>query len=150
MTISYSRHRFPPDIIQQAVWLYVRFTLSFRDGEDLLAEREINVSFEAIRCWVVNFSTLYARRIRQSWPKPSARWHLAEMFVSMRGRRVYLWRAVDDEGEALEVLVQHKRDRKAALRLMRMYVARNPRHWLERFGIARFFVAQVGNTLTNE
>ena len=119
MTIVYSRDRFPPDVIQYAVWLYARFALSYRDVEDLLAERGIEVSYESIRCWVAKFGALYARRIRRSRPTPNTRWHLDEMFVSMRGGRVYLWRAVDDEGEVLEVLVQRRRDAKAALRLIR-------------------------------
>lgn len=110
MTISYSHHRFPPELIQHAVWLYVRFTLSYRDVEDLLAERGIDVSYETIRCWVVKFGAMYARRIRRSRPRPSARWYLDEMFASMRGRRVYLWRAVDDEDEVLEILVESRRD----------------------------------------
>ena len=120
MTIVYSRHRFPPDVIQHSVWLYARFALSYRDVEDLLAERGIEVSYESIRCCVAKFGPLYARRIRCSRPTPNTRWHLDEMFVSMRGGRVYLWRAVDNEGEVLEALVQRKRDAKAALRLIRI------------------------------
>ena len=117
--ISYKRHRFPPAIIQHAVWLYFRFTLSFRDVEELLAERGLDISYESIRCWVLKFGKQYARRIDQDRPRPSCRWHLDEVFVTISGKRMYLWRAVDDEGEVLEVLVQSRRNKKAALKLMR-------------------------------
>jgi putative transposase len=117
--ISYARHRFPPAIIQHAVWLYVRFTLSFRDVEDLLAERGLDVSYETVRRWVFKFGPAMARRIRRGRPKPSPRWHLDEMVVRIAGERMYLWRAVDDEGEVLDVLVQRRRDTRAARRLMR-------------------------------
>ena len=117
--ISYKRHRFPPEIIQHAVWLYFRFTLSFRDVEDLLAKRGLEVSYESIRYWVLKFGKQYARRIDQRRPRPNCQWHLDEMFISINGRRMYLWRAVDDEGEVLEVLVQSRRNKKAALKLMR-------------------------------
>jgi len=117
--ISYKRHRFPPEIIQHAVWLYFRFTLSFRDVEDLLAERGLDVSYESIRYWVLKFGKQYARKINHRRPRPNCRWHLDEVFVSINGKRMYLWRAVDDEGEVLEVLVQSRRNNKAALKLMR-------------------------------
>ncbi len=117
--ISYKRHRFPPEIIQHAVWLYFRFTLSFRDVEDLLAERGLDVSYESIRYWVLKFGKQYAKRIDRRRPHPNCRWHLDEVFVSINGKRLYLWRAVDDEGEVLEVLVQSRRNKKAALKLIR-------------------------------
>ena len=117
--LSYHGYRFPPVIIQHAVWLYLRFTLSFRDVQDLLAERGITVSHETIRRWVAHFGPLYARRLRSMRPTPTGRWHLDEVFVSIAGRQMYLWRAVDDEGEVLDVLVQARRDKDAALRLMR-------------------------------
>ena len=117
--ISYKRHRFPAEIIQHAVWLYFRFTLSFRDVEDLLAERGLDVSYESIRCWVLKFGKQYARRIDRRRPRPSCRWHLDEVFVKINGQTHYLWRAVDDEGEVLEVLVQSRRNKKAALKLTR-------------------------------
>ena len=117
--ISYKRHRFPAEIIQHAVWLYCRFTLGFRDVEDLLAERGLDISYESIRCWVLKFGAVYARRIRRRRPRPDSRWHLDEVFVSIRGKKMYLWRAVDSEGEVLDVLVQARRNKKAALRLMR-------------------------------
>ncbi len=117
--ISYRRHRYPPLIIQHAVWLYFRFPLSYRDVEDLLAERGIDVSDETVRRWALKFGQAYARRLRQTRPRPDARWHLDEMFVSINGRRMYLWRAVDSEGEILDILVQSRRNKKAAFKLMR-------------------------------
>jgi putative transposase len=83
-SISFKRHRFPPEIIQHAVWLYARFTLSFRDVEDLLAERGIEVSNETVRRWVLKFGHSYARRLRRFRPRPDDRWHLDEMFVTIR------------------------------------------------------------------
>ncbi len=97
--LSYRRHRFPPLIIQHAVWLYLRFSLSYRDVEELLAERGIDVSNETIRRWVLKFGLRYAQRLRRSRPKPDDRWRLDELFVAIRGKRMYLWRAVDSEGE---------------------------------------------------
>src|SRR5918998_6233092 len=117
--ISYARHRFPPEIIQHAVWLYVRFTLSYRDVEELLAERGLDVSYETIRRWVLKFGPVFARNLRRLRPRASDTWHLDEMVVSIQGRRMYLWRAVDSEGEILDILVQPKRDKASALRLMR-------------------------------
>ena len=118
-TISYKRHRFPPDVIRHAVWLYFRFTLSFRDVEELLAQRGIEVSYETIRCWTLQFGRLFAQNLRRSRPKPTGRWHLDEMVVKIGGRRMYLWRAVDDEGEVLDMLVQERRNKAAALKLRR-------------------------------
>jgi putative transposase len=117
--ISYSRHRFPGSVIQHAVWLYFRFPLSFRDVEDMLAERGIDVSYESVRRWSVKFGLDYARRLRKTRPRPNERWHLDEVFVSINGRRMYLWRAVDCEGEVLDILVQSRRNKRAALKLMR-------------------------------
>jgi transposase-like protein len=119
MELSYRRHRFPPVVIQHAVWLYLRFTLSYRDVEDLLAERGLDVSYETVRSWVLKFGPVIARRLRQRRPRPSNRWHLDEMVVRIAGERMYLWRAVDHEGEVLGMLVQRRRDTRAALRLMR-------------------------------
>jgi putative transposase len=119
MELSCRRHRFPPVVIQHAVWLYLRFTLSYRDVEDLLAERGFDVSYEKVRRWVLKFGPVIARRLRQRRPRPSDRWHLDEMVVRIAGKRMYLWRAVDHEGEVLDMLVQSRRDSRAALRLMR-------------------------------
>jgi transposase-like protein len=114
-----ARHQFPPVVIQHAVWLYLRFTLSFRDIEDLLAERGLEVSYETVRRWVLKFGPAIARRLRQRRPRPSPRWHLDEMAVRIAGEQIYLWRAVDDEGEVLDVLVQRRRNKHAARKLMR-------------------------------
>jgi putative transposase len=119
MELSYRRHRFPPVVIQHAVWLYLRFTLSYRDVEDLLTERGLDVSYETVRSWVLKFGPVIARRLRRRRPRPSDRWHLDEMVVRIAGKRMYLWRAVDHEGEVLDMLVQCRRDSRAALRLMR-------------------------------
>jgi transposase-like protein len=91
--ISYGRHQFPPEIIQHAVWLYLRFTLSYRDVEELLAERGLDLSYETVRRWVLKFGTAFARNLRQLRSKPTGMWHLDEMVVSIQGKRVYLWRA---------------------------------------------------------
>ena len=116
--ISYTGNRFPPEIICQAIWLYLRFTLSLRDVEDLLAERGIAVSYETIRRWVNHFGPIIAADLRKRRPKPHSIWHLDEVYLKIDGRLVYLWRAVDAEGEVLDVLVQSKRNKHAALRLM--------------------------------
>ena len=117
--LSYSRHRFPPPVIQHSIWLYLRFTLSYRDVEDLLAERGLEVSYETVRRWVLKFGSRIGRQLRRSRPRPTDRWHLDEMVVRIAGRQMYLWRAVDHEGEVLDMLVQRRRDKRAALRLMR-------------------------------
>src|SRR5271157_4855821 len=115
--ISYAGYRFLPEIIQQAIWLYVRFTLSFRDVEDLLAERGIVVSYETVRRWVNHFGPKIAADLRKRRPKPHTIWHFDEVYLKIDGRLVYLWRAVDAEGEVLDVLVQTRRSKRAALKL---------------------------------
>ncbi len=85
--ISYAGHRFPPDVIQRAEWLYLRFALSYRDVEDLLAERGLDLSYETVRRWVIKFGVLYARELRRRRPRPSGRWHLDEVFVSIGGKQ---------------------------------------------------------------
>ncbi len=117
--LSFARHQFPPDIIRHAVWLYLRFTLSFGDVEDLLADRGIEVSYETVRRWVLKFGPAFARELRRRRPRPTSRWHLDEMSVAIGGQRVWLWRAVDHEGEVLDLLVQRRRDKAAAVKLMR-------------------------------
>ena len=117
--LCYQCHRFPPEIIQHAIWLYLRFTLSYRDVEELLAERGLDISYETVRRWVLKFGPTIARRLRQRRPRPSNSWHLDEMVVRIAGKRMYLWRAVDDEGEILDMLVQRRRDSRSALRLIR-------------------------------
>ena len=117
--ISYARHRFPPNVIRHAIWLYLRFTLSYRDVEDLLAERGLIVSNETIRRWVLKFGPKIARNLRQARSKPHGRWHLDEMVVSIAGQHMYMWRAVDSEGEVLDIPVQRRRDKAAALKVLR-------------------------------
>ena len=115
----YRGFRFPKTIIQHAIWLYLRFTLSLRDVEELLAERGISVTYETVRVWVVRFGPQIARRLRRRRGPSSGIWHLDEMFVKIGGQQMYLWRAVDSEGEVLDMLVQSRRDKAAAMRLMR-------------------------------
>ena len=122
--ISYKRHRFPPEVIRQAVWLYYRFTLSLRDVEEVLAARGIDVSYETVRCWADKFGRAIAANIRRSRPRPGSIWHLDEMVVRINGKRMFMWRAVDDEGEVLDVLVQKRRHKRAALRLLRKLLKR--------------------------
>jgi len=117
--INYAGYRFPPEIIRQAVWLYLRFTLSLRDVEDLSAEREVAVSYETARRRVNHFGPMIAADLRKRRPKPHPTWHLDEVYLKIDGRMVYLWRAVDAEGEVLDVLVRSKRNKHAALKLMR-------------------------------
>jgi transposase-like protein len=117
--IFFKRYRFPPEVICHAVWLYARFTLSYRDVEDLLAQRGLDISYETVRRWFLKFGQPIARNLRLKRPKPSDYWHLDEMVVVIRGTRHWLWRAVDNEGEVLDFLVQSKRDARAAKRLLR-------------------------------
>jgi transposase-like protein len=119
LPISCARHQVPPVVIQHAVWLYVRFTLSDRDVEDLLAERGLEVSSETVRRWVLKFGPAIARRLRQGRAKPTGHWYLDEMVVRIGGEPMDLWRAVDSEGEVLDVLGQRRRGKAAARRLMR-------------------------------
>ena len=114
--LSYRGYRFPPDIIAHAVWLYHRFTLSLRDIEDLLAERGITVSYETIRQWCATFGPHYARRIRKSSGPRGNCWFLDEVTVSIQGQRRYLWRAVDQDGDVIDILVQKRKDTPAANR----------------------------------
>jgi len=117
--ISYSRHRFPPSIIQRAVWLYFHFPLSFRDVEKMLAERGIDVSYETIRRWILKFGPAIVANVRFRRVRPSGTCHLDEVFVRIGGKRTYLWRAIDNEGEVLEVLAQSRRNKRAALKFTR-------------------------------
>jgi transposase-like protein len=117
--ISYSGYRYPPGIIHHAIWLYLRFTLSLRDVEDLLSERGIAVSYETIRRWVNHFGPMITADLRKRRPKPYTTWHLDEVYPKIDGRMVYLWRTVDAKGEVLGVLLQAKRNKHAALKLMR-------------------------------
>jgi len=110
VTISFKRHRFPAHVIQRAVWLYLRFTLSLRDVEELMAREGIDVSYETVRCWTKKFGPRIAETLRLARPAPSPRWHMDEMVCRVGGKRTYLWRAVDDEGEVLGQLMNRYRD----------------------------------------
>ncbi len=116
---TYKRHRFPAEIISYAVWLYYRFNLSHRDIEDLLAERGITVSREAIRLWCNKFGALYARRLKRKHRGYGDTFFIDEVFVKINGKQHYLWRAVDQDGEVVEVYLQARRDGKAAKRFFK-------------------------------
>jgi putative transposase len=115
----YKNHRFPAEIISHAVWLYFRFCLSYRDVEELLFARGVMVTYEAIRKWCRKFGQQYANQLRRRRPRPGDKWHLDEVFLTIRGERHYLWRAVDQEGNVLDILVQRRRDKHAAKRFFR-------------------------------
>ena len=117
--VLYKDHRFPCEIVSRTVWLYHRFTLSLRDVEDLLAERGVVVSYETIRCWCFKFGSQYAKSIRKKQGQLSDIWHVDELFVRIRGRQVDLWRAVDQDGDVLDILVTKRRDKRAAKRFFR-------------------------------
>ena len=119
MESLYRGHRFPSEIISRAVWLYHRFTLSLRDVEDLLADRGVIVSYETIRCWCLKFGPEYAKSIRRKQGRLGDIWHVDELFVRIQGRQVYLWRAVDQDGDVLDILVTKRRDKRAAKRFFR-------------------------------
>ena len=117
--VSYKRHRFPPEIIAHAVWLYFRFPLSLRLVEEMLLERGIVVSYETVRRGALKFGPVYARRLRRKTPSRRDIWHLDEVVVTISGKKHWLWRAVDQDGYVLEEIVQSRRDTKAAKRLLR-------------------------------
>jgi putative transposase len=116
---SYKRHRFPPEVIAHAVWLYYRFALSFRDIEEMLASRGVTVSYEAVRLWCGKFGAEYARTLRRHRTRVGRRWHVDEVFLRIGGTIQYLWRAVDQNGQVVDILVQKRRDRAAAERFFR-------------------------------
>ena len=115
----YLRHRFPPEIISHAVWLYHKYCLSFRDVEDLLAERGIIVSYETIRQWCAKFGPDYARQLKRRQGRLGDTWFVDEVFVTINGQRQYLWRAVDQDGDVIDILVHARRDGRAARRFFR-------------------------------
>jgi putative transposase len=117
-SVSYKRHRFPPEIIAHAVWLYFRFPLSLRLVEEMLLERGIVVSYETVRRWALKFRPAYARRLRRKTPSPRDIWHLDEVAITIAGKKHWLWRAVDQDGYVLDEIVQTRRNTKAAKRLL--------------------------------
>jgi putative transposase len=117
--VSYKRHRFPPEIIAHAVWLYFRFPLSLRLVEEMLLERGILVSYETVRRWALKFGPAYARRLRRKTPSRRDIWHLDEVAVTISGQKHWLWRAVDQDGYVLDEVVQTRRDTKAAKCLLK-------------------------------
>ena len=135
--ISYKRHRFPPEVIEHAVWLYFRFTMSLRDVEDLLAERGIDVSYETVRCWNRKFGLAISRNLRRLQGKADTVWHADEMGIKIGSKRLgfgmipriirrlrYMWRALDKEGVVLDAIVQKRRNKAAALKLLKKLLKR--------------------------
>ncbi len=116
---NYKGHRFPPEIIAHAVWLYFRFALSYRDVEELLAERGVILTYETVRQWCRKFGQSYANALRRRRPRPGDKWHLDEVFIQINGKQHYLWRAVDQDGHVLEILVQSRRNQAAAKKFFR-------------------------------
>jgi putative transposase len=119
VSTPYKRHRFPAEIISHCVWRYFRFCLSYRDVEELMAERGISLTYEAVRSWCRKFGQAYANALRQRHPRPGDKWHLDEVFLTIHGERHYLWRAVDQDGYVLDILVQRRRDKRAAKKFFR-------------------------------
>ena len=115
----YTHHRFPAEIISHGVWLYYRFCLSYRDVDELLCARGVIVTYEAIRKWCLKFGQAYAHQLRRRRPRPGDKWHLDEVFLTLNGKRHYLWRAVDQDGNVLDILVQCRRDKNAAKKFFR-------------------------------
>ncbi|WP_202469305.1 IS6 family transposase [Streptomyces sp. SID2888] len=116
---SYKGHRYPVEIISHCVWLYFRFPLSFREVEELMLERGVLVSYETIRRWCAKFGQVYANALRRRRPRPGDKWHLDEVFIKINGELKYLWRAVDQNGNVLDILVQNRRNKAAARRFFR-------------------------------
>ena len=115
----YARHRFPAEVISHAVWLYFRFPFEPAHGEEMLAARGIQVSHETVRKWAMKFGQSFANQIRRRLPTPGDKWHLDEVAISIAGQKHWLWRAVDQHGVVLDILVQSRRNAKAAKRLLR-------------------------------
>ena len=122
---TYKRHRYPPEIISYAVWLYFRFNLSYRDIEDLLSQRGILVSYESIRLWCIKFGSLYSKRLKRKHRGYGDTFYIDEVFVKINGKQNYLWRAVDQDGEVVDVYLQTKRDSAAAKRFFRRLIRNN-------------------------
>jgi len=126
-TDLYKRHRFPAEIISHCIWLYHRFGLSFRAVEELLFERGVVLSYETVRRWCLKFGAEYARRLKRRRAQPGDKWHLDEVFLNISGERRYLWRAVDQDGITLDILVTRKRDKRSAKRFLRKLLRDNPK-----------------------
>jgi putative transposase len=122
--VSYKHHRFPPEIIAHAVWLYFQFPLSLRLVEEMLLERGIVVSYETVRRWALKFGPDSARRLKRKTASRHDIWHLDEVVVTIAGKRHWLWRAVDQDGYVLDEIVQSRRDTRAAKRLLRRLLKR--------------------------
>jgi len=116
--ISYKRHRFPPQIIAHVVWLCARFNLSLREAEEMMLERGVDVSSETIRRWTVKLGPLIAHVLRRRQPRLGDVWHLDEVVVKIAGPSYWLWRAVDQHDVVLEEILQPRRDKRAAKRLL--------------------------------
>src|SRR6187401_3043128 len=127
ITPSYAGHRFPPEVIGHAVWLYFRFPLGLRMVEELLAARGIIVSHETVRQWSLKFGQRFANQIRRRLPRVGDKWHLDEVLLKIAGVKHWLWRAVDQTGMVLDVMVQSRRDKRAAKRLLRKLLKRQCR-----------------------
>lgn len=125
--ISYKGYRFPAEVIRYAVWLYYRFPLSLRMVEEMLAARGIEATYETVRRWSVHFGLAVAKRICNTALGRGDKWHLDEVVVTIRGKKHWLWRAVDQHGAVLDVLIQSRRDQAAAKRLMRTLLKRHGR-----------------------
>jgi putative transposase len=124
LTNLYQHHRFPAEIIGHGVWLYFRFCLSYRDVEELLFARGVIVTYEVIRKWCRKFGQHYANQVRHRRPKPGDKWHLDEVFLTIKGERHYLWRAVDQDGHVLDIRGQSPRNKKAAKNFFRKLLTR--------------------------
>jgi putative transposase len=121
-TERYTHHRFPGEMISHGVWLYSRFPLSYRDVQEMLCERGIDVTYEAIRQWCLKFGQDYANRLRRRRPRPGDTWHLDAVLLTINGERPYLWRAIEQEGNVLKILVQRRRNKKAAKTFFRKWL----------------------------
>ncbi|MDO0929906.1 IS6 family transposase [Streptomyces sp. TG1A-8] len=122
---SYKGHRYPVEVISHCVWLYHRFPLSFREVEELMLERGVTVSYETVRRWCAKFGQQYAGALRRRQTRPGDTWHLDEVFIKINGEQKYLWRAVDQEGNVLDILVQDGRDKAAAGRFLHRLLKKN-------------------------
>src|SRR5919202_4812413 len=141
---SYKRHRYPAEIIAHTVWLYFRFSLSFRDVEELMAARGVTLSYETVRRWTLKFGQQYANALRRRRPRPGDTWHVDEVFLKINGVLHYLWRAVDQHGVVLDILVQSRRNATSAKRFFKRLLVGlkyNPRR-LVTDGLRSYGVAQ--------